>query len=407
MNILFVHQSFPAQFLNIAPYLASKVSGRVVFLTESSNDQNIHLNNVKYLYFKPHREPSKDIHPYLHPVEKSVLRGQAVVKMLDQLSNDGFRPDVVIAHGGSGYGLYIKELMPQVRLITYVEWFADRQNSSHLFADYSFNTQLSTMTGMWPFIHELSQSNDLVCPTYWQKSQFPEPFKSKITVIFDGVDLSLFRPQTCTGDLSLVSGTSGVSITIPSNDKLLTYGTRGMEPLRGFPEFMRAAAYAQARDPRLHVVIAGNDRVAYSYGPSETGQSWKSLLLEELKGSFNMDRLYFPGLLNYSELISLYSRSNLHCYFTRPYVISWSVFEAAACGSNLLINYFPGCEEVFDQTPASQIVDLDDQADLNDALVTALSASSNSQRMNGGVSFLKKGKDLVSCLKDWENFVLS
>ena len=64
---------------------------------------------------------------------------------------------------------------------------------------------------------------------------------------------------------------------------LLTYGTRGMEPLRGFPEFMRAAAVAQQHFPDLQVVVFGNDRSAYSYESPIHRAVGRSYMLEELK----------------------------------------------------------------------------------------------------------------------------
>ena len=124
-----------------------------------------------------------------------------------------------------------------------------------------------------------------------------------------------------------------------------------MEPLRGFPEFMRAAAVAQQHFPELHVVVFGNDRAAYSYESPHPSGSWKNYMLEELKDELDLDRLHFTGLLNYGELVQLFCRSDLHCYFTRPYVVSWGVYQAAACGARLLVNDFPGLDEVFADGP--------------------------------------------------------
>ena len=47
----------------------------------------------------------------------------------------------------------------------------------------------------------------------------------------------------------VLKGTSGDELMIRSEDLLLTYATRGMEPLRGFPEFLRAAAVAMQKFP--------------------------------------------------------------------------------------------------------------------------------------------------------------
>ena len=124
-----------------------------------------------------------------------------------------------------------------------------------------------------------------------------------------------------------------------------------MEPLRGFPEFMRAAAVAQQHFPELQVVVFGNDRSAYSYESPHPSGSWKDYMLEELNDELDLNRLHFTGLLNYGDLVQLFCRSDLHCYFTRPYVVSWGVYQAAACGARLLVNDFAGLDEVFADGP--------------------------------------------------------
>ena len=59
-----------------------------------------------------------------------------------------------------------------------------------------------------------------------------------------------------------------------------------MEPLRGFPEFMRMLPALMQRFPDLQVVVAGNDRVAYSYQAPSQGGSWKQHLWRNWTGSW-------------------------------------------------------------------------------------------------------------------------
>ena len=89
----------------------------------------------------------------------------------------------------------------------------------------------------------------------------------------------------------------------------------------------------------------------------------------------DLNRLYFPGLVNYGEIRKIFHRSDLHCYFSRPYVISWSLYEAAACGSPLLVNRFPGVEDIFRDLQKVVLVDLEDQVNLDLQVVRALQAS--------------------------------
>lgn len=70
---------------------------------------------------------------------------------------------------------------------------------------------------------------------HWQQSQFPPELREKISVLHDGVDTSYFKPNP------------GAKLVLPNLDlsgveELVTYVGRGMEPYRGFPEFIEAVA---------------------------------------------------------------------------------------------------------------------------------------------------------------------
>jgi glycosyltransferase involved in cell wall biosynthesis len=405
MNLLFIHGNFPGQFLDLAPYLARNAADRTVFLTESDNPQDIDLPGVEFVQFLLHRQPAEAVHTYLRPSEHAVLRGQAVLRAVLNLSKQGFQPDVAIVHGGQGYGLYLKTLLPKLRLISYMEWYFRPETSKHLFANFGLNDSLLIQTRNWPITQELVEADDIVSPTSWQRRQFPKPWSEDIKVIFDGVDTRLFYPASSRfrSSLSLKSGSCGQEIEIPESVPLLTYATRGMEPLRGFAEFMRAAAFAQQQLPNLHVVVAGNDRIAYSYASNHHSGSWKQQLLEELKDQLDLTRMHFPGLVNYGELQQLFHRSDLHCYFTRPYVISWGLFQVAACGCPLLVNRFPGVEDVFQDLRQVNFVDLDTQNELNHQVVRSLQMPIKEQQ----TSNLRHGLDLDRARLAWGDLLFN
>ena len=245
MNILFIHGNFPGQFKDIAPSLASMNNGKVYFLTLSDNPQNIKLPGVHMRQFKLHRDISPEIHNYVQPAELAILKGQAVMRALHQLyEQENFAPDVVVCHGGMGFGLFVKAYMPNLRLISYVEWFFTIENSAHLFALSSLNDHCRLQSRNIPLLQEFVEADQIVCPTEWQRSQFPDFIRDRIEVIFDGIDLDFFCPGP-TPDPFVLKADSDQPLQFTSDQLLLTYGTRGMEPLRGFPEFMRAAALAQ------------------------------------------------------------------------------------------------------------------------------------------------------------------
>jgi glycosyltransferase involved in cell wall biosynthesis len=312
---------------------------------------------------------------------------------------------VAVVHGGEGFGLYLKTLLPKLRLISYMEWYFRSETSKYLYDDFNLDDSLSIQTRNWPILQELVEADDVVSPTDWQRQQFPKPWCEQIKVIFDGVNTRLFfpSPDQYRSALCLRSCTSGEVIEIPASVPLLTYATRGMEPLRGFAEFMRAVAFAQQKLPELQIIVAGNDRTAYSYTSKHETGSWKQLLLEELEGQLDLKRLHFPGLVNYGELKQLFQRSDLHCYFTRPYVISWGLFQVAACGSPLLVNCFPGVEDVFQDLQQVTMVELDDQDELNRQVVRALQAPIKAKP----ISNLRQGLNLNQACIAWQNLILN
>ena len=79
-----------------------------------------------------------------------------------------------------------------------------------------------------------------ICPTNWQKAQFPKEFHNKIQVIHDGIDTSYFAP-----DDNVEFKIPNTDIKLNKNDNVITYATRGMEEYRGFPEFMKAVEKLQ------------------------------------------------------------------------------------------------------------------------------------------------------------------
>ena len=55
--------------------------------------------------------------------EDAVLEVQAAARAAVKLKNNGFYPDVIIAHAGFGAGLYLKDVFPSARRIGFFEWY--------------------------------------------------------------------------------------------------------------------------------------------------------------------------------------------------------------------------------------------------------------------------------------------
>ena len=251
-----------------------------------------------------------------------------------------------------------------------MEWYARRQAS--ICTQILISMTLLRFRHNWPPCMNWLRLMLLSHPRLGSVSSF-RSLCEQIKVIFDGVNTNLCPPDSISIIVVLKEWNNGHVIEISESVPLLTYATRGMDK-RGFAEFFRS----QKQIKNLHVVV-----VAMIESPIATLRTsiWKlkQQLMDELKDQLDLTRLHFPGLINYGELLQLFQRSDLHCYFTRPYVISWGLFQAAACGSPLLVNRFPGIDDVFRDLQRVTLVDLDAQVELNHQVVHALQVQNKEQ----------------------------
>ena len=330
MRILFCHQNFPGQFPHIAKHLAGIKGNQVVSI---SQPQAKGLAQVQNLVYKPSRSITKSIHHYIAGLESAVLNGQAVAKTMEVLKHKGFTPDVVIGHAGWGETLYVKDVFPTAKLINYFEFFYHAKGADTDFDPEFPNTlddALRIRTKNSINLLALQASDAGISPTQWQKSLYPSEFQSKLSVIHEGVNTDVAKPNP-KAEFTLPSGKK-----LTLSDKVVTYVARNLEPYRGFHQLMRALPEICQRQPDCHVLIVGGDEISYGRKP-QGGLSYREKLLQEV--SFDKNRVHFLGKLPYADYLSVLQISSAHVYLTVPFVLSWSMLEAmaAACvviGSN-------------------------------------------------------------------------
>ncbi|HEY9629931.1 MAG TPA: glycosyltransferase family 4 protein [Coleofasciculaceae cyanobacterium] len=349
MRILFLHSNFPAQFRHLAQALAKDPKNQVVFGT---HQQARSLPGVRKVIYHPSREVRPETHHYVQSLEGAVLTGQAVCRMAIQLQAEGWIPDLVYGHAGWGTALFIKDIFPKAKLLSYFEWFYHAHGSD---ADFDPAELLDLDDILRIRIKNASLLLDLygcdqgLSPTHWQQQQLPPEFHPKIKVLHDGIDTHFFCPKP---GAKLVLPSIGLDLS--HVDEVVTYATRGMEPYRGFPQFMQAVALLQQRHPHCHVVVAGEDRVAYG-SQLPDGQTYKQVMLEQLP--LDLSRLHFTGHLPYKEYVQLLQASSVHVYLTRPFVLSWSMLEAMAAGCLVVGSRTPPVTEVIEEGENGLLVD--------------------------------------------------
>lgn len=321
MKFLFSHRNFPAQFRHILFELSKDPSNEIVFITGTKNDINI--KGVKKILYKTKREVPENCHRYLRQFEDAVIHGQAAAEIAIKIKNCGFTPDVVYAHSW-GNSMFFKDIFPDIPLINYCEWYYNADGADIGFDGEFINEDKKALTRCKnaQLLIDLISCDKGICPTKWQKNQFPREFHSKIEVIHDGVDTDYFTP-----DNEAILEFPKENIILTAKDEIITYATRGMEPYRGFPQFMEIAGKLLKIRPNLHIIIGGQDRVCY--GPKPADGTYKDIMLKKL--NLDMSRIHFTGGLPYNEYKKLLQISSVHVYLTYPFVLSWSLLEAMSC----------------------------------------------------------------------------
>jgi glycosyltransferase involved in cell wall biosynthesis len=347
MQILFLHPNFPAQYRHVALALSQDSRNRVIFGTKN---QDVNLAGIEKAIYTPTRDPHPETHHYVRTLESAVLQGQAVFRMLIQLKQQGFVPDIVCGHSGWGPTLFVKDLFPKTPLLCYFEWFYHARGSD---ADFDPSEPLGLddlpriRVKNSPILLDLYSCDYGLSPTQWQRSQFPPEFQSKISTLHDGVDTDYFVPKP------------GSKLVLPELDlshaeELVTYVARGMEPYRGFPQFMEAIAHLQEKRPKCHVVIVGSERVCYGKNLPD-GRSYKDLMLEKV--SLDLSRVHFAGSLPYGQYLKVLQASDVHVYLTRPFVLSWSMIESMSAGCLVLGSSTAPVQEVIEDGKNGLLVD--------------------------------------------------
>lgn len=332
MNVLFIHQNFPSQFVHLSGALAKEKGNRVVALAQR---RNAAPDGVEVRTYTLLREPAQDVHPLLREEEGKVMRAEAVAAAAFALKREGFVPDVIVAHPGWGEALFIKDVFPQAKLVVYCEYYYAAEGQ-----DVGFDSEMPTLTFEQRCrlrlrnsvnLLTLEAANVAISPTQWQRATFPVALRQKIRVIHEGFDFGeLTAPASPKLRLAADSGT----VELTRHEKVVTYVARNLEPVRGFHIFMRTVPKIMQRHPDARFVVVGGDGI--SYGQPPLGGTWREHFLREAGDHFDRRNLHFVGQVPRNTFVQLMKLSSVHLYWTVPFVLSWSMLEAAITGTPVI-----------------------------------------------------------------------
>ncbi|MCL2876871.1 MAG: glycosyltransferase family 4 protein [Betaproteobacteria bacterium] len=364
MKVLFIHQNFPGQFRHFAAHLAQQPDVEVLAVGRETAPG---MKDIKLLRYRPRRGPSKETHPYVRTFEDAVLHGQQVLRMLLDLKKEGYRPDIVIAHPGWGETLYVKLAFPDTRLIHFIEYYYHLEGADVGFdPEFPFGIENAAFVSSRNPLHlfNIEQCDVAITPTYWQKSLCPMAYHDKIHVIHEGVDVDQLGPNA-TAFLEFPNGKR-----LHPGDSVVTYVARNLEPYRGFHCFMRALPELLNAHPDCQVIVVGGDEVSYGDTPNDA-PNWREKLLRE--NPVDLERVHFLGKVSYDIYRCILQVSAVHVYLTYPFVLSWSMLEAMACGCLLVASDTAPVREVVRHGKNGWLFDFFDGKALVEYVLNALS----------------------------------
>jgi glycosyltransferase involved in cell wall biosynthesis len=366
MNYLFLHQNFPAQYRHVVRHLAADGGNQIYFITRPNDNAMSGVHKIVY----PHDQRATiNCHTYTVEFDRAVHAGAAVLGVCRDLKAQGFRPDLIVGHSGWGETLFVKDAFPDAPVLANFEFFYHPQG-----VDVGFDPEFDSVFNE-PARLRIRNAVNLTAfqgadwghsATQWQRSLHPPGMQSRISVLHEGVDTDVARPDT-RARFTL----PGSNRVLTRHDEVITYVARNLEPYRGFHIFMRALPELLHRRPRAQVVIVGADGVSYG-APPPPRSSFREMLLQELGDRLDLGRLHFPGTLAYQDYLRLLQVSSAHVYLTYPFVLSWSFIEAMACGCLIIGSATPPVLEVLRDGYNGLAVDFFDSRQLCDRLETAL-----------------------------------
>jgi glycosyltransferase involved in cell wall biosynthesis len=388
MHVLFIHQNFPAQFGQVAAYLVERHGFRCTFVSERPAGVT---GGVERIQYRLRGGATERNHYCGRTFENAIWHTHAVFEALK--ARPDVRPDLVVAHSGFGSSLFLRELYP-CPVINYFEYFYRTKNSDLDFRPEFPVAELDRLRARArnaTVLLDLDNCDLGYSPTRWQHDLLPRLYHDKVRVIFDGIDTRVWRPRA---DVPRRVGNR----TLSPDTRLVTYVSRGMESMRGFDIFMRVARKLCDRRADVVFAVVGQDRICYGGDAKFTGgKSFKDWVL--VQDNYDLSRFVFTGLVPPTELAELLAVSDLHIYLTVPFVLSWSLLNALACGAPVLASDTAPVREMIEHGKNGLLADFFDVAGLAEMAGKVLDRPAEFRPLGqAGVQLIQERYSLDVCL---------
>jgi glycosyltransferase involved in cell wall biosynthesis len=375
VNIVLVHRLGAGQFRHLARYLTDRGASVTVICEKLAEP----VPGVRFLtHARVSTKSATMTTGHLAIADEYVQRAQRVAETLDRLQHHEGEPDVVLGHIGWGSMLFVKDVLRHTPALGYCEYYFQPKGG-----DIGFDPRepVATKELARARLRNMVQRATLdaieagLSPTEWQRSRYPSDVRARIAVCHEGVDLDLCRPDPA-ARFALPDGRS-----LAPGDPVVTYVARSLEPYRGFPQFIQAATRIARKRQDAIFVVAGDDTVSYGrMHPS--GRSWREVVMKE--SGLDPSRIVFLGSIEHQALVRLFQVSAAHVYLTIPFVLSWSLIEAMACGCFIVCSGTAPVRELIADGRNGVLTDFWDPDSIAAAIIDGLSRPDRTRSLREG-----------------------
>ncbi len=365
-HVIFFHQNYPAQFGPISQFLVEEHGARVSFFSEYVT-KPVHPGIQQYTYKRDTwGQASLESNFFFSRYFDQECRSMyGVLKAYEAARIES--PDVFVGHVGFGNLMLLHVAYPEVPSVGFFEIFYDPFDpATYSRPDFPVPREnilrmpLRNATQML----ELEYCTRGYSPTPYQKSTFPKAYQHKLETLFDGIDTALYRPGEVTSE-------SLLERTWPADAKIVTYVARGLESIRGFDVFMKIADKICRLRPDVHFVVAGKKKTHYgSEAMHLKGKTFYDYVID--KGNYDLSRFTFLDWIPEPALVDLYRLSDCHVYWTMPFTLSWSFFQALSTGAMVVASNSPPVRDVLVHGENGLLVEPDDEDGFVESILSVL-----------------------------------
>ena len=351
VRLLLIHQNFPGQFRQLAPHLEQRGHELVAI---ASHQRPIALKGRVLRYQEP--VSLKGVPMGSQVWHEGLERACRVARIVEQLQQEGWRPDLILAHSGWGETLGLQEVWPTVPQLIWPELWVRPEHGGYgidpLKPPSGLGSRLEQLGRNALTRTALSAARGWVLPTRHQAESLPPEFcDQRLHVIHEGIDTRLAHPNP-----EVRFEVRGIRIdrSVPT----ITFVNRNLERLRGFDLFMRSLPLIQKQHSRVRVLIVGDNDAGYG-GSDGDGPPLRQRMLQELNGQLDLERIHFLGRVPHPMLMALLQASWVHVYLSYPFVLGWSLLEAMACGCCIVGSQGMPVEEAIEHNVEGRLIPMD------------------------------------------------